>query len=109
MTVRKEQMTWEAYKAFEECTIRDGEKYKDFMGRFRAEWERLQHRSDAPVMINKLLSMKLQMAAKIDTWMQMAIETAIRAEEESVFEDTVEAIRALHEGQMHGEEGRREE
>ena len=92
---------WKCYKTFEECTIRQGEKYADFLARFQAAWDGLKNKDNAFDMNGKILSMKLRVAARLDPQALMAVRSSVRLDERNVFRETVKMISELHSGLVY--------
>ena len=89
---------WTCYKTFEECAIRQGEKYADFLARFQAAWNGLRNKDNALDMNGKILSMKLRVAAKLEPQALMAVRSSVKFDDKNIFKETVKVINELHSG-----------
>ena len=83
----------EAYKKFNECTIQEGERYKDFVVRFQETWEAMRP-EDRQLGIGKdrLLALKIKAAAKLGPRTLIATKEMADQEGGSTFEATKRAI-----------------
>ena len=92
---------WKCYKTFEECTIRQGEKYADFLARFQAAWDGLKNKDNALDMNGKILSMKLRVAAKLEPQALMAVRSSVKFDDKNIFKETIKVINELHSGLVY--------
>ena len=100
-TKGRRDVAWEAYVKFEECVIRPGERYRDFVARFEATWN-VARREDKHLEISEeMLAKKLEFAARLSPFTRMAVEASVRRGSVEMWERTMEVIGELHEGQRY--------
>ena len=88
------------YLDFETCEISEAEKITDFTARFQAKYRSLLKQDPALKIPDKILAMKIRMAAKLDPAELMHLKSNVNWEEGDSFEATIKSINKLCSGDV---------
>ena len=88
------------YRDFETCEISEGEKITDFTTRFEAKYRALLKQDPALKIPDKILAMKIMMAAKLNPAELMNVKSNVNWEEGDSFEATIKSINKLCSGDV---------
>ena len=97
----KVESVYNAYNDFIQCEMEPGEKYEDFVMRFDVSYTVLQQTEKDIKIPDKILTMQLLKAAKLEKATLIAVRSNIKWDDNDVYEKTKTAINRICHGEVN--------